>query len=107
MQQQYYNRYKDFVVNGKYKTLPFISLSNKTTDFYETYYRNRTRLDELSQKYYEVPYYGWLILIANPIVGPMEFSIPDGSLLRIPYPLDITLQELNDKTKNFNQLYGI
>lgn len=107
MQQQYYNRYNEFVVNGEYKTLPFVSISNRGTDFFDTYIKNSTKLDSLSQKYYNSPYYGWLILLANPSVGSIEFSIPDSSLLRIPYPLEPVLQEYKDKIKTFNQLYGI
>ena len=58
------------------------------------------RLDNLSYKYYSSPDYAWLILLANPQVGSLEYLIPDGERLRIPYPLDIALsrydKEVND-----------
>jgi len=107
MKQQYFNRYGNFIINGEYRTLPFISLSIKNTDIYDVYIKNKTRLDILSQKYYDNPLYEWLILLANPIFSSLEFSIPDNVQIRIPYPLDITLQEYKDKINTFNTLYGV
>lgn len=107
MGNEYYNRYFGFLINGQYKSLPFIALDVKTTDFYETYIQNRTRFDDLSQKYYDTPYYTWLILQANPVFGGLEFTIKNGQQIRIPYPLEPTLSEYNDKLKRYIQLYGI
>ena len=105
--EEYYNRYFGFVVNGVYKTLPFIKLDLKPTDYFENYARNRTRFDSLSEKYYDVPYYTWLILLANPTLGGLEFMTKDGYQIRIPYPLESTLKEYNDKLKAHIQLYGL
>ncbi len=105
--EEYYNRYFGFVVNGAYKTLPFIKLDLKTTDYFENYIRNKTRFDVLSDKYYDVPYYTWLILTANPVLGGLEFGIKNGYQIRIPYPLETTLREYNDKLKQYIQLYGL
>lgn len=105
--EEYYNRYTGFLIEGNYKTLPFIQLDIKTSDYYETYIRNRTRFDQFSEKYYNVPYYTWLILQANPSLGGLEFQIPNGTQIRIPYPLETTLREYNDKIKEFIQFYGI
>lgn len=107
MANEYYNRYSGFLINGEYKTLPFIKLEVKSTDFYEVYTTNRTRFDVLSDKYYDVPYYTWLILQANPIFGGLEFTVKNGYQIRIPYPLEQTLREYNDKIKQYIQLYGI
>ncbi len=104
---EYYNRYSGFLIDGTYKTMPFIQLSVKSTDYYEPYIRNRTRFDALSDKYYNVPYYTWLILQANPTLGGLEFGIKDGTQIRIPYPLDQTLREYNDQLKQYIQLYGL
>ena len=107
MANEYYNRYNGFLINGKYRTLPFITLDVKSTDYYEAYIQNRTRFDDLSQKYYDVPYYTWLILQSNPVLSGLEFAIRNGYQIRIPYPLEPTLREYNDKLKQFIQLYGI
>ena len=104
---EYYNRYTGFLINGEYKTLPFIKLDPKDTDYFETYIRNKTRLDSLSDKYYGVPYYTWLILNCNPTLGGLEFGTPDGYQIRIPYPLEQTLQEYNNKLRDYTALYGI
>lgn len=105
--EEYYNRYFGFEVNGEYKTLPFIKLDVKDSDYSETYVRNRTRLDVLSEKYYDSPYYTWLILNANPVMGGLEFMVPDGYQVRIPYPLEQTLKEYNDKLKFFKEMNGV
>ena len=105
--EEYYNRYFGFTVNGVYKTLPFIKLDIKDTDFYEIYIRNRTRFDVLSDKYYNSPYYTWLILQANPVFGGLEFGMRNGFQIRIPYPLENTLKEYNDKLRQHIQLYGL
>ena len=107
MANEYYNRYYGFLVNGEFKTLPFIKLEVKSTDYYEPFKQNRTRFDALSEKYYNVPYYTWLILQANPAIGGLEFTIRNGYQIRIPYPLESTLREYNDKLKQYIQLYGI
>jgi hypothetical protein len=107
MGSQYYNRYYGFLVNGEYKTLPFIQLAVKSTDYYDTYVQNRTRFDSLSEKYYDVPYYTWLILQANPVFGGLEFTVTNGYQIRIPYPLESTLREYNDKLKEHIKLYGL
>jgi hypothetical protein len=104
---EYYNRYFGFEIDGEYKTLPFIQLDVKDTDYIETYIRNKTRLDVLSERYYDSPYYTWLILNANPTMSGLEFMVQDGYQIRIPYPLEQTLREYNDKLKVFKQIYGI
>lgn len=107
MANEYFNRYNGLIINGQYKSLPFINLTVKSTDFYEIYVANKTRFDVLSEKYYDVPYYTWLILQANPTLGGLEFTIKTGTQIRIPYPLESTLFEYNEKIKQYIQLYGI
>lgn len=63
------------------------------------------KMDTLSYKYYGDANYGWLIMQANPQYGSMEFSIPDGVPLRIPYPLSTAktrYEEGIQKYKNEN-----
>lgn len=102
-----YNRYSKLNINGKIRMMPPIKLSEKATDLYETYERNMSRLDSLSYKYYNDPNYDWIILLANQDIADMEYDIPDNTVIRIPYPLSITLDEVNNKIDAYNVFYGI
>ena len=52
MGKEYYDRYQNFKVDGTYKPLPFIRLESKPTDKSVVYRSEFSRLDRLSQKYY-------------------------------------------------------
>ena len=91
----YYNRYDEYITNGDYIMVPHIKLSKKSSDRTITYKVGKTRLDKLSQQYYDTPYFGWLILQANPQFGGQEWNIPDGTVLTIPHPLMTSLEEYN------------
>jgi hypothetical protein len=106
MARQYYDRYQDFRINNTVKCLPFIKIPERSSDIIITY-KNRTRLDIVSQTYYGVPYYGWLIMQANPEFGGLEFNIPDGATIRIPFPLITTLQYYQQAIDNYDVLYKI
>lgn len=82
-----YNRYS-ILKNGDGSTdlMPFVNLPINQSDKYETWNTEFSRLDKLSQKYYGNPFYDFLILYANNIYVS-EFDIPDGALIRIPFPL--------------------
>lgn len=100
-----YNRYSMFEEDGEFKIVPFGKIEKKSSDLFETYKKNETRLDLLSSKYYDDPNYGWLIMQANPEFGSMEYEIPDGSILRIPYPLNASIQSYEDSIRKYNELY--
>ena len=102
-----YNRYSKLNIDGKIRMMPSIKLTEKSSDIYETYIRNRSRLDNMSYKHYGDPNYDWLILLANQGIADLEYNIPDGSVIRIPYPLDVTIDEFNNKLEAYNLLYGI
>lgn len=91
------DRCSRFLYNGIYKKFPLVKLSKKRSDYFEIYRRGMTSLCNLSHKYYNSPDYDWLILLANREYGSLEYSIPDGAELRIPYPLDDTLTEYDGK----------
>lgn len=91
------NRYSKFLHNGSYKRYALPVLNVKKGDFYETYTRGMTSLCNLSYKYYGDPGFDWLILLANREYGSLEYAIPSGSVIRIPYPLDDTLYEYSSK----------
>lgn len=81
-----YNRYEILKENGSKMMMPFINLPVNQSDKYETWSTTFSRMDKLSQKYYGNPFYDFLIMYAN---GEYlsEFDIPDGALIRIPFPL--------------------
>lgn len=86
---EYYDRYKNFKVNGIIQPkIPFIKIDKADSDLYIVFDRNKMRMDMLAYKYYGDANLGWIILQANPEYGGYEFSIEDGVLLRIPYPKD-------------------
>ena len=101
-----YRRYSKFVKEGKSLIVPFVSIPERSSDFYETYIAGVTRMDLLSYKYYNDPNYDWLILQANPEYGSLEFNIPNKSLLRIPYPLEATMSQYYSDIDKYKELYG-
>jgi hypothetical protein len=102
-----YRRYSKFTKEGKSLIVPFIPIPNRKTDYYEVYESGITRFDLLSYKYYKSSDYAWLILQANPQYGSLEFLIPNGSEIRIPYPLDIALEGYDTMIKEYDTIYGI
>ena len=87
MSTRYYNRYQNFFINGKQTVVPYVGLPSKTTDQKYIYRQAISRLDKISQEYYGTPYFGWLILQANPQFGGLEWNIYNGAILTIPFPL--------------------
>jgi len=106
MSKQYYNRYNEFIINGNQTIVPYITLQSKTTDKRYIYKVGQSRLDKISQQYYGTPFFGWLILMANPTFGGQEWNISDGSILTIPYPLVASLQDYKTQLDNYLFYYG-
>lgn len=101
-----YDRYKQFRVNGQIQAVPGITIDPKDTDYFETYVLGQSRLDVISNDYYGDANYDWLIMLANPEYGSLEYKIPDGATLRIPYPLSVTLENYNNKILTHKTLYN-
>ena len=82
-----YNRY-DILKNndGTTSSMPFVYLPTNPSDKYEEWFDGFSRYDKLAQKYYGNPFYDFLITYGNPYFLS-EFDIPDGALIRIPFPL--------------------
>ena len=101
-----FDRYSQFRNGNEIKIVPFAEIPVKNTDRYELYKKGDTRLDLISYDYYGSADYAWLILQANPQYGSMEFSIPDGVELRIPYPLNVSLDAYQKSIETYNKLYN-
>lgn len=106
MARQYYNRYKDFIINGEQTIVPYINLQSKSTDKRYIYKVGLSRLDKVSQQYYGSPLFGWLIMQANPQYTGNEWSIPDGTVLTIPFPLVASLQDYKNQLDDYLFYYG-
>jgi hypothetical protein len=106
MAREDFNRYQFFIEDGEFSIVPGIEIPIKTTDKYFIYKKGKDRLDKLSQDYYGTPLFGWLILLANPTVGSIEFMIPNNSLLRVPFPLTTSLQDYKRNIELYNLYYG-
>lgn len=102
----YYDRYASFVANGNMKPLPGIILPKNDSDKQFIYKQGQTRLDKVSQKYYNNPYSGWLILLANPEFGGLEFNIPDLTSIRVPFPFETAINEYIIEINKHKKLYG-
>lgn len=105
-QNQYYNRYTTFLINGKQTVVPFVNLPSKPSDKVYIYKTAQSRTDKMSQQYYGTPFFGWLILQANPQYGGLEFNIPDGAVLIVPFPLVASLQDYNTALNTYFYYYG-
>ena len=102
----YFDRYEKYRGNGNVRILPGIVLESRGNDKTVIYKKGETRLDILSQRYYNNPYHGFLILARNPQWGGLEFDIPDGTVISIPFPFRDTLQRYEDKVNRHIELYG-
>jgi hypothetical protein len=102
----YYNRYTDFLINGEQTVVPFVKIPSKTTDKTFIYKVGRSRLDKVSQEFYNSPIFNWLILQANPEFGGLENNIYDGAILVIPFPLIPSLQDYKSSLDNYFYYYG-
>jgi hypothetical protein len=103
---QYFNRYQNFLINGNQTVVPYVTLPARTTDQRYIYRENQSRLDKISFEKYGTPYFGWLILVANPIYGGLETNIPDGAVLNIPYPLLAALLDYKNAIDTHIFYYG-
>lgn len=97
-----FSRYHGYYAEDGYKMMPKVTMDRVSTDLVVTFNKNTMRLDNLSYKYYGDANYGWLILLANPRYGSLEFRIPDKARLVIPYPLDDALRRYKKNNLNVN-----
>lgn len=106
MANEYYNRYVNFFSNGTFTNVPFVQIPPKISDKVYIYKLGVSRLDKVSQQYYGTPYFGWLILQSNGFAGGSEVEIPDGTILKIPFPLDTSLLDYKSAVENYFYYYG-
>jgi hypothetical protein len=106
MSTQYFDRYQYFLEDGEYKVIPGIEIPTKKSDKFIQYKKGKDRFDKMSQEYYNTPLFGWLIMLANPQLGSIEFEIADNSTVRIPFPLTNSLQDYKRGVELYKLYYG-
>jgi hypothetical protein len=102
---KYYDRYSDFRYDGKINLIPGITLDELNSDKRIIYKLGDTRLDKISNLYYNTPYCGWLIMLANPQFGGLEFNIPDQTVIRIPFPFESAINRYTAQINKYKSLY--
>ncbi len=103
---RYFDRYNEFRFNGTMSPMPGIQIDKSPSDKQIVYKVGDTRLDKMSNLYYNTPFCGWLIMLANPEFGGVEFTIPDQSIIRIPYPFESAINRYISAINNYKKLYG-
>lgn len=103
---EYYDRYDKFRTNSGTKIIPGLKIPVEPSDKRVVYKIGKTRFDKLSDKHYGNPYHGWLILLANPKKGGLEFDIEDGEIIRIPFPFKSALDRYDNEVEKYLRLYG-
>lgn len=103
---QYFNRYQNFLINGQQTVVPFVNIGFRTTDQNYVYIKNKSRLDKISNEKYGSPYFGWLIMVANPSFGGLESEIPDNAVITIPFPLINALKDYKSAIDTHIFYYG-
>lgn len=88
------NFYKSLKENDILKDMPPVKISMRRTDKYITYKKDRMRTDFIAGEIYEDETLWRLIMWANPEYF-LEFDIPDNTVIRVPFPLNDVLSEVN------------
>lgn len=88
MAQAEFDRYQVLKNNdGTIDMPPFVDIPVSPSDKYEEWKEGFSRMDIFSDVFYGNPFWDFLIMYGNPQFIS-EFDIPDGTVIRIPFPLD-------------------
>ena len=82
--------------NDKLKNMPPVQIDKRATDKSVTYNKQKNRLDTIAGNIYQDETYWKLILWANDQYF-MEFDIPDNTVIRVPWPLQDVVSEVQQK----------
>lgn len=94
-----YDRYEILKNNdGSIDNMPFVEIPINNTDKYDEWFEGRSRMDRIANRFYANPFYDFLILYANPQFLTPE-DIPDGTVIRIPFPLAKARKDYEDGLK--------
>lgn len=91
-----YNFYSLLKDNDKLRDMPPLKIDKRDTDKSVTYNKQLNRLDTIAGTVYKDETLWKLILWANEQYF-MEFDIPDNTVIRVPWPLQDVLNEVQTK----------
>lgn len=98
-----YNRYEILDNNVTIQIMPMVKLPVNSTDKFEYWNSEIHRFDKLAYKYYGNPFYDFLLIYAN-TEYISEFDIPNGALIRIPFPLSKAKSDYQDLLTKYKNL---
>ena len=99
MPYDFYKYLKDPKNPKNLKDMPPVKISRRNSDKYITYDRNKNRLDYIAGQIYQDETLWRLIMWANPEYF-VEFDIPTGTVIRVPYPLNDVISEVSKNLIN-------
>ena len=92
-----FNYHKRLIIDIKNAyNMPPMEITPRRTDLSFEYSKSSNRFDRIAANVYGDDELGVLIRWANPEYD-LEFDIPNGSVIRVPLPLDAVLEEVFDK----------
>ena len=99
MPYDFYKYLKDSSNPRLLKDMPPISIKSRSTDKFISYDRSKNRLDYIAGQVYSDETLSRIIMWANPEYF-IEFDIPSGTILRIPFPLTDVISEIIQQITN-------
>lgn len=91
-----YDFYSLLKKNDVLLNMPSITIQKRSTDKSVTYNKEKNRLDTIAGIIYQDETLWKLILWANKEYF-MEFDIPDNTVIRVPYPLQDVIEEVQSQ----------
>lgn len=85
--------YKYLITQTSMANMPAITIQPRESDKRVIYDKKRTRLDRIAGDIYQEEEYWRLIMWGNPDYD-IEFDIPDGTVIRIPFPKEEVEKEV-------------
>ena len=82
------------------KDMPPISIKKRNTDKFILYDRGKARLDYIAGQVYSDETLWRVIMWANPEYF-VEFDIPEGATVRVPYPINDVLSEITQQLVDY------
>lgn len=98
------NFYKLLNIDGNTNaaSMPQVKISKRKTDKFVAYDYNKKRLDVIAGEIYEDESMWRLIMWANPDYF-VEYDIPTGTVLRVPFPLNEVVDEVKAYILNYKK----
>ena len=91
------SRYRQLITPQRtMQTVPGVTISIRESDKYIIYNSAKMRFDTIAAEIYGDDLYSWIIALGNPEY-PLEFDIPNNTVIRVPFPLNDVISEYEQK----------